>query len=196
MTVTLGQALTADDDAPFDLDNPSIKEGYGKAREELEKGRNPPEHKALDDGALNSALNKKLLKALDIALDDILGQAWSGWTKLRKYADKQQTPPEDINVVTVSNHTIESKLEPSVDVVVGDVKVHSFEFHVAVQLEVQGVNLEVQGGAITEIRVGHLQLGGSVKLGDRTILEKDLAQVVIPGAMRLAKPIPILWGAA
>lgn len=193
MTVTLSQALTANEDSPFDLDNPSVRQGYDKARERMAKGSGAG-RAALDDGTLDDALNKKMLQALDIALDDILVQTWSGWAELRKYADPQQTPPEDINVVTVSNHTIESNLEPSVDVVVGDVKVHSFEFNVAVQLDVEGIELEVQGGAITGIRVGNLKLGGSVKLGDRTLSEKDLAQVAIPGAWRLAKPVPILWG--
>ncbi len=192
MTVTLGQALTANEDSPFDLDNPSVRQGYDKAREKMEKG-SKAERAALDDGTLDDALNKKMLQALDIALDDILVQTWSGWAELRKYADPQQTPPEDINVVTVSNHTIESNLEPSVDVVVGDVKVHSFDFNVAVQLDMEGVELEVQGGAITGIRMGNLKLGGSVKLGDRTLFEKDLAQVTVPGAWRLAKPVPILW---
>ena len=192
MTTTLGQALTAGDSETLNLDDASIRPGFDKASQELGKGPDKSESAALDSNAMKGALKKNLLKALDIALDDILGQAWSGWSELRKYADPQQTPPEDINVVTVSNHTIESNLEPSVDVVVHDIKMHSFDFYDSVQLQVQGVNLEVQGGAITAIRVGHLQLGGSIRLGDRSILEKDLAEVTIPGAMRLEKPIPIL----
>ncbi len=192
MTMTLAQALTAGDSEALNLDDAAMKPGFDKATQELEKGPKRPEGPALNTAAMKGALKKNLLKALDIALDDILGQAWSGWSELRKFADPQLTPPEDINVVTVSKHTIESNLEPSVDVVVHDIKMHSFDFNVSVQLEVQGVNLEVQGGAITAIRVGHLQLGGSITLGDRSLLEKDLAEVTIPGAMRLEKPIPIL----
>lgn len=189
MTMTLGEALTAGNTQAFDLRDPQINEGYDKAGQKLRK-----DARKFDTEALNGALKSALLKALDIALDDILGQAWGGWMELRQYADPEQTPPEAVNVVTISNHTIESVHEPSVDIVVRGVPapVHSFRFEVAARFDVQGVNLEVQGGKITEIRLGSLKLGGSVKLGDRTLLEKNVAEVTLPGAMRLAEPIPIL----
>ncbi len=191
MTMTLGEALTADDDSAFDLEDQLIIEGYDKAKKELDKEPKKFNRAELDAGELNGALKLTILKALNIALDDILARAWGGWEELRQYADPEQTPPDDINVVTVSNHTIKSLHEPSVDVVVNGVPVHRFDFEVSVQLDVQGINLEVQGGEITEIRLGNLKLGGSVKLGDRTLLEKDVAKVTIPGVMRLATPIPI-----
>ena len=141
---------------------------------------------------IGGALNRALLTALDIALDDVLGQAWSGWKEIREYADPERTPPDEINVVPVSNHTIESVHEPSVDVVVRGVKIHSFTFNVSTRIDVQGVNLVVQRGMIQEIRLASLKLGGSIKLRDRTLLEKDVAKVTIPGVMRLENPIPIL----
>lgn len=189
MTMTLGEALTADDDGAFDLKDPSIAEGIDKAEKELDKDR-----KKFNRGALGGALKRAILTALDISLDDLLGQAWSGWQEIRKYADPEQTPPDDINVVPVSNHTIESVHEPSVDVVVRGVTVHSFPFNVSARIDVQGVNLVVQGGMIQEIRLASLKLGGSIMLRDRTLVEKDVAQLTIPGVMRLAKPIPILSG--
>ncbi len=187
MTITLGEALTANQDSPFDLEDPSIAEGIDKAKKELDK-----ENKKFSPGAIGGALNRAVMTALDIALDDILGQAWSGWQEIREYADPEQTPPDDINVVPVSNHTIESVHEPSVDVVVRGVKVHSFTFNVAARIDVQGVNLVVQRGMIQEIRLASLKIGGSIKLRDRTLLEKDVAKVEIPGVMRLENPIPIL----
>lgn len=187
MTITLGEALTANQDSPFDLEDPSIAEGIDKAKKELDK-----ENKKFSPGAIGGALNRAVMTALDIALDDILGQAWSGWQEIREYADPEQTPPDDINVVPVSDHTIESVHEPSVDVVVRGVKVHSFTFNVAARIDVQGVNLVVQRGMIQEIRLASLKIGGSIKLRDRTLLEKDVAKVEIPGVMRLENPIPIL----
>ncbi len=187
MTMTLGEALTANQDGPFDLEDPSIAEGIDKAKKELDK-----ENKKFSPGSLGGALNRAVLTALDIALDDVLGQAWSGWQEIREYADPELTPPDDINVVPVSNHTIESVHEPSVDVVVRGVKVHSFAFNVATRIDVQGVNLVVQRGMIQEIRLASLKIGGSIKLRDRTLLKKDVAKVDIPGVMRLENPIPIL----
>lgn len=191
MTTTLGEALVPDDDSASFLENASMTEGYGKERTELDK-----ESKKFNRGVLNGALKKAFLKSLDIALDDILGQAWGGWEELSKYADPEQTPPDAINVVTLSDHTIKSLHEPSVDFVVHGVLVHSFDFEVSADLQVQGINLEVQGGAITEIQLGCLKLGGSIKLGERTLLEKEVGQVTMPGVMRLANPVPIRWSGA
>lgn len=187
MTMTLGEALTASEDNKLDLKDPQVAEGYDAAKEELPKDR-----KRLDTGALNGALKKALMTALDIALDDVLGQAWSGWHDMIKYADPQQTPPEDVNVVPITNHTIESEYKPEVDVVVNGVTVHTFPFHVSVTLKVQGGNLVVQRGMIQEIRLAGLKLGGAIKLRDRILLEKDVADIDVPGVMRLARPIPIL----
>jgi hypothetical protein len=189
MIKTLGDALTAGQDGELDLKDSAIEEGIDKAREKLQQ-----DSKKFNEGSISGALEKAVMAALDIALDDILGQAWSGWHKIRKYADPGQTPPDDINIVPLSDHKIESVHEPSVDVVVGGVTVHKFAFKVAAQLEVQGVNLVVQNGMIQEIRLASLKCGGSVKLRGRTLLEQSIGQVTIPGVMRLENPIPILTG--
>ena len=187
MTMTLGEALAGADDDELDLSGPQVTDGYDAARKEL-----PPDRKRLDAGALNGGLRKALMTALDIALDDVLGQAWSGWHELRVYADPAQTPPEDVNVVPISNHMIESEYKPEIDVVVNGVAIHTFPFQVAVALDVQGGNLVVQRGMIHEIRLASLKLGGAIKLRDRILLRKDLADVDVPAVMRLAKPLPIL----
>lgn len=194
MTMTLGKALTAGNDDAVNLDHAAITSGYNKATRQLDETRKKTDRNAPGTETLNDSLKKALMGALDIALDDILGQAWSGWTELREYADPEQTAPEDINVVSVGNHTVTSAHKPSVGVYVHGVRVHSFDFEVAAQFEVQGVNLQVQGGNITQIEMGKLMMGGSIALGDRTILEKTLAEIPIPGVMRLSKPMPILWG--
>lgn len=187
MTMTLGEALTASEANELDLNDPQVTDGYDTAKKEL-----PADRKRLDSGALNGALKKALMTALDIALDDVLGQAWSGWHDMRKFADPQQTPPDDVNVVPITNHTIESEYKPEVDVVVNGVAVHTFPFHVSVTLDVQGGNLVVQRGMIQEIRLASLKLGGAVKLRDRTLLQKDVGEIDVPGVMRLARPIAIL----
>lgn len=187
MTMTLGEALTASEANELDFNDPQVTEGYDAAKKEL-----PADRKRLDSGALNGALKKALMTALDIALDDVLGQAWSGWHDMRKFADPQQTPPDDVNVVPITNHTIESEYKPEVDVVVNGIAVHTFPFHVSVTLDVQGGNLVVQRGMIQEIRLASLKLGGAVKLRDRTLLQKDVGEIDVPGVMRLARPIAIL----
>jgi hypothetical protein len=187
MTITLGEALAASNGNELDVDNPIISDGYDAAKKEL-----PKERKRLDYDVLGDALKKALMTALDIALDDILGQAWSGWHDMRVYADPKRTPPDDVNIVPIAKHRIESEYEPEVDVLVEGIKVHTFPFYVAATLDVEGGDLVVQRGAIQEIRLATLKLGGIVKLRDQTLLRKDLSEIQVPGVMRLARPIPIL----
>ncbi len=186
MTMTLAQALLSDEESAFELKDPNIEEGLRQARKELGK-----EKKRVRWGALGNSLKQAVFTALDVGLDDVMGEAWSGWEGLRKYADPEQTPPDDINVVPVTDHTIESRHSPVVDVVVRGRSVHSFPFDVLITLGVEGVNLVVQRGKIQEIRLSRLKVGGSVKLRDRVLLNQDLRTIDLPGSFRLPEPIPI-----
>ncbi len=194
MAMTLGKALTGDNDDALELDDALITEGYDSARGALGKKKGRAARGALGAKALNAGLKDALLNSLNVAIDEVLGQAWSGWKELRQYADRDQTPPDDINVVTVSDHTISSTHRPSIGVFVHGAEVHRFEFEVAANFDVQGINLEVQGGEITAIQLAKLGLDGSITLGDQPILERKVPDVNIPLVMRLKKPVPILGG--
>lgn len=186
MTMTLGEALATKDERDIDVENQSIDKGLEKAKEKLKK-----EGKRFDRKSLNGPLKRAILAALDVSLDELMGSAWGTVKDLRKYADPEQTPADDINTVALSDHAIESVHEPSIDVVVSNVTVKTFNFTVTANLNVKGANLVIQGGKIQEVQLAQLELGGSVALGDHTILEKTVAKIQVPGVMRLANPIPI-----
>lgn len=189
MSISLGDALTGNNAAHIDLDNKLLKEeGYRKARAEVGTNKGQPDQPALDEEALDGALKAAFLKALDIAIDDVLGSAWAGWSELKKYADPTS---KGINFVSLSDHVIESAHEPSVDIELGGETIHSFDFKVAATLKVEGVRLEVEQGKIQAIHLGRLTLGGAVTLGDQTLLEKAADEITLPGVMRLQRPIPI-----
>ena len=191
MTMTLGEALAAEDEHDIDIRKKPIDDGLEKAKNKLIK-----EGKRFSRKSLIGPLKKAISAALDVALDEMIGGAWSRVRELQKYADPEQTPPGDVNTVTLSDHTIESVHEPSVDVVVSNVTVKTFQFNVAARLHVKGANLVVQDGKIQEIQLAKLELGGSVLLEDHTLLEKNLAEIEVPAVMRLENPIPILPGRA
>jgi hypothetical protein len=188
MTMTLGEALTADNDSVAFPKDQSIQQGYDKANTKLKTERKKVGGGALNAQERNGDLKKALFKALDIALEDILGQAWSSWQELSQYADSAK---DEINTVTLSDHTIKSSHQPSVDIIVDGVSLHTFDFAVLAELKVEGVELVVQGGAITKIRLGDLELGGSVKLDNSELLKKDVAKVTIADELLLANPIPL-----
>jgi len=183
MTMTLGEALTVKDHRDIDVKDKSIDDGLENAKKKLNK-----DGKRFDRKALNGALKKAILTSLDVALDEMIGQAWSTMKDLKKYSDPEL---DEVNTVTLSDHTIESVHEPTVDVIVSNVTVHSFKFNVSASLNVKGANLEMQRGMIQAIRLADLELSGSVSLHDHTLLEKSLAKIAVPAEMQLANPIRI-----
>lgn len=188
MTMTLGEAMTTKDHREIDVKDRSIDDGLNNAKKKLYKNG-----KRFDRKALDGALKKAVLTSLDVALDEMIGQAWSTMKDLKKYSDPEL---DDVNTVTLSDHMIESVHEPTVDVIVSNVTVHSFKLNVATSLNVKGANLEVQRGMIQAIRLADLELSGSVSLHDHTLLERSLAKVSIPAEMQLANPIRIAPGKA
>ena len=189
MSMTLGEALTNNDRDQIKVANKTVTdEGYEKARDALTKRPEKFSAKSLEKDELDSVLKTALLKALDIAIDDVLGHAWAGWSELRDYADPES---EGVNYVALSDHIIESAFRPSVDIMLGGQKLHSFEFEVAATLDVQSVKLEVEHGKIQAIHLGGLKVGGSVNLGGENLLQKVVTEVPSLGEIRLAKPIPI-----
>lgn len=186
MTMTVGEALTAKDYRDINVKNKRIDKGLGEAKKKLVK-----EGKAFSRTALNGALKKAIMVSLDVALDELIGEAWRPLKDVQKYSDPNL---KDVNTITLSDHTIEALHEPEVDVIVSDITLHTFKFSVAVNLNVKGANLEVQGGKITAIQLADLELSGSVSLHDHTLVEKSVAQVSVPGEMRLANPIRIAPG--
>ncbi len=184
MTMTLGEAMTTKDHRDINLKDKRIDKGLDDAKKKLVK-----EGKAFNRTALNGALKKAIMVSLDVALDEMIGEAWRPLKEVQKYSDPNL---KDVNTVTLSDHTIEALHEPEVDVVVSNITVHTFKFSVSVNLNVKGANLQVQGGKIQAIQLADLELSGSVSLHDHTLLEKKLAKVAIPVEMQLANPISIL----
>ena len=189
MSMTLGEVLTSNNVDAIDLSNHSLtRDGYDKARKELAKQPEKIKTGSQKPAVFDDALKDAIFKALNIALDDIIGRAWSGWSELRGYADPEI---EGRSFLTLSDHTVEATHQPKVDVVIGGQTLHSFEFNVSANLEINGGELEIERGKIHAIRIGNLKVGGSISLGNQTLLEKSLAEVSIPGEMRLTNPVPI-----
>jgi len=184
MTMTLGEALTEMDYRDIDVKDKSVDDALDNAKKKLVK-----QGKKFNRTALNGALKKAILISLDVALDEMIGTAWSNLKDLQKYSDPGL---EDVNTITLSDHTIEAIHEPEVDVIVSDVTLHTFKFSVSANLNVKGANVEVQKGKIQAIRLADLELSGSVTLHDHTLVDKSLASVAFPAELRLANPIAIL----
>ena len=87
-----------------------------------------------------------LTKLLDIDGVAVLVGAWNKARELRKYRDPVKYPPEDVVVVPLTKHKVESKHRPYLDLSVDGRPVGRLHFDVDLALTLEGVELTIQGG--------------------------------------------------
>ncbi len=118
-------------------------------------------------------------QALDVGLEEVFGSAWTKYKGFQDYADPEKYPPEEIILVPLATHTVQSSHAPHVDLLVKNVEIGSIRLEVELTLEMEAVVLKVQGGRIREIRSGSCQASGSLKcslasrIGTRDLLSLE-----------------------
>ncbi|NQY33844.1 MAG: hypothetical protein HRT37_02520 [Alteromonadaceae bacterium] len=145
----------------------------------------------LDMKVIGDSLKNACLESLDIGLDKVLAEAWSGWSDLEALADPEQTPPDEINIVPLAQHVIESAHKLEVDIAIGSVQLTTVNFEASIQLYLDGANLVIQKGAIQEISIGQLQAGCALNIGKTKLIDLPVFPVNIPLSHKFEPAIPI-----
>lgn len=103
-------------------------------------------------------------QTLELPLPGLLGAAWSRYAELGKYCNQEEYPPDEVSVVTLSNHTVSSVHRPHVDLeVTGAVPVRlRLDFEVELSAEVEAAQLTIQAARIRKLVSG--TVGYEVKL--------------------------------
>jgi hypothetical protein len=166
-------------------------------------------HSLSEQGALHSAiqglrgLSASALQAvnheiatvadglLNLDLGDVLISGWRKYTELTKAAERTRASPGSEEIVVLATHRVVSTHHPSVDLIVDDVKVHTFVFELTVVFDLNGVAAVLRQGDLVALRGGECVVTATLTL-EGTPLELtrkgslDLA-LVVP----LRRPIPL-----
>jgi len=134
---------------------------------------------------------KKLMESLDPKVSDVMIAAWKKYQDIVQFTDEKKYPPDKTYLVSLAEHTMESTYNPTIEILFNNQKVSEISFEIKVYLKIEGINLEIQGGKIMKIHTGSCKGGGSVKLEDLTILEKETESFTLPGSIILGKGITI-----
>jgi len=111
-----------------------------------------------------------LYHALDLPLADVLKSAWSSLVELQDYLDPAKHPPGESSHVRVGKHTVKSKHQPHLDVVLNSAKIGTIPFDVTFSLDITGSTFLVRAGRIW-------QATGSEFEGEAKIAYKGLQLV-------------------
>jgi len=136
-------------------------------------------------------VGKRFSELLNVSLVDIMGNAWQKYASLWKYADPQKYPPSESVLVPLGEHTIDSKHEPAIEVLVGDKPVFRLKFNIDLALNPKSAILRIQGGRIKEIQPGEVQAEGKVKFGEVVLVERKSRTVAFPRSIDLGDGIAI-----
>jgi hypothetical protein len=136
-------------------------------------------------------VGKRFGELLDVSLVDIMGNAWHKYASLWKYADAQKYPPSESILVPLGDHTIDSKHEPAIELLVADKPVVRLKFIIDLALQMKSAILRVQGGRIKEIQPGEVYAEGKIKFGEVVLSERKSRTVAFPRSIDLGDGIAI-----
>jgi hypothetical protein len=140
---------------------------------------------------VRTQIPERLGTLLDIDGVDILIGAWNKARELRKYRDVTKYPPDDVVVVPLAKHKIDSTHRPWLELSVDGRGIGRLHFDVDLALTLEGVELTIQAGRIRKIKTGRALGTGTLKCEGAVLhsIEKRLAS--LPGVIDLGEGILI-----
>ncbi len=129
---------------------------------------------------------------LSSPITDLLADAWTTRKDLKRFADPNAYPPEQVNEYPLVGHEIALKRNPQVDVIINGVSTGlKFIFELKLALTIKSATLRIQGGRVIGARVGDFQGSGSFSCGDVTLAERKTSTFRLPGAVSFGQGFAI-----
>ena len=139
--------------------------------------------------ALRAPIASKMTEALSTKVIGGWVSAWQTWDQVKEKAQKSRLSPTAPFNCTLLEHTIESTLHPYVKVLLGSELVQEIDFDVTLATQFDGLILDLLGGSLVSIRPGRCEWSGSIAIQETTLIERQLAELDLPGRVVLKHPI-------
>lgn len=119
---------------------------------------------------------------LGIRLSDILAGIWKKCAALQEYADPTRHPSQEVNLVPLTEHHLQSEHHPYLQVMLGEQELGRIDFELVLELVLKGVVLRIQDGRILGAATGRCE--GDARLACEGIeLLKEQVGFELPGAI-------------
>ena len=136
-------------------------------------------------------MDQHLARLLDIDVVRLLVDGWNKARELRKYRDESAYPPDEVIVVALSKHKLESQHKPHLELVVADRPVGRLHFQIDLALNIDGAQLTIQGGRIMRIATGKTSGTGTFRCEGVIVGQKEAKLGALPGKIDLGAGVPI-----
>jgi len=141
--------------------------------------------------ALRTPIASKMTDALSTKVIGGWVSAWQTWDDVKDKAQKSRLSPTAPFSCTLLEHTIESTLHPYVKVLLGSELVQEIDFDVTLATQIDGLILNLLGGNLVSFQPGRCEWSGNIALQGTRLIERQLAQLDLPGRVVLKQPIPL-----
>ena len=177
----------------------SNAEVAGKTRERMEKEPEGVDLRAelakksrlIKWDVVADVLLDRAVEMSDIPLAKILLPAWKKYREIEKFADPQSYPPEDTELVSLVEHTVQTEHKSSLEILFKGVQVKVIDFTVATELTLEGVVLHIRGGRVMAIEAGSVKGKASLAMESQIVLERPLGPLSFPGKIDLGDGVPL-----
>lgn len=122
--------------------------------------------------AVNEEIGTVANGLLDIDLGDALVSGWRKYTALTEAGHRTLRSAGAEEVVALATHRITATFRPSVDLLVNDLRVNSFEFELSVVFDLTGLAAVVRAGNLVALRGGECVVTGSLRLEGALLAER------------------------
>jgi hypothetical protein len=133
-----------------------------------------------------SDIAAKLADLLDIDVLKIFTDSWEKSEELKKTLKESQKSPDDKFELNLTEHSINSKHTPSIELRFNKVTVYTIKFNINVSFTVKGFVLKIHQGKIYEIKSGQCQAEGVVSWEGVELLEKKLTSIDLPTLIKVS----------
>jgi len=108
-------------------------------------------------------------------------KVWNDGGLFRKYLDKGAYPPDETIEVALADHSVTSRHQPRIELLLNGQPVYPIVLDVAVTVTVHGAVIEVRDGRIMKVRTGELKGEGDLKWEGFLLASEKLKPIQLPG---------------
>jgi hypothetical protein len=128
---------------------------------------------------------------LNLDFGNLLVSGWRKYTDLTKAAKRTLASPDSEEIVVLATHRIVSTHQPSVDLIIDGIKVHTLVFELTVEFDLNGVVAVVRRGDLVALRCGECVVTATLTLKETSLKRSRKGRIDLPLVVRLNPPISL-----
>jgi hypothetical protein len=144
-----------------------------------------PELKSFSAKVVGGAVEQEVAGLFDISIVGLMLRAWKSYNFVSKYLGADAPNPDEMVLVPLAEHSIESTHQPYIQVSRGGAPLLKIKFTALLEIDVEGLVLKIQSRRIREVAAGSFTGSGILKCEGVTIVERKSKPLELPAEFEI-----------